>query len=232
MEDKVKEQYTSWAATYDKEKMQMFARAGYSYEEFMDRMVKFCDLRAGMNILDVGTGTGLTAISVAKALSGKCRILGIEPIDTMLEKAITNIKNEELQDIILMDKASAENIPSIDCAYDLVTCTFAIRHTNIEKALGEFIRVLKPKGRIVIADIYAPEKWRSVFGNLMTPVFQFAFRLRKYKAETKSKVLTMNEWRALLDGLGLNVIDIVEFPGKKDPEWEMGRAIIAIEKKL
>ena len=230
MEDKVNEQYTSWAATYDRDKVEMFAQAGYSYEEFMVRFLKFCDLRAGMNILDVGTGTGLTAISVAKALLGNCRILGIETIDAMIEKAKSNIKNEELQDVILINKASAENVPSEDRVYDLVTCTFAIRHTNIEKALAEFIRVLKPKGRIVIADIYTPEKWRSVLGKLMTPVFQFAFRFRKYKAETKSKVLTINEWRTLLGGLGLTVIDIVEFPGKKDPEWEIGRTIIAIEK--
>jgi len=148
----------------------------------------------------------------------------------MMEKAESNIKNEELQDVILINKASAENVPSEDRVYDLVTCTFAIRHTNIEKALAEFIRVLKPKGRIVIVGIYAPEKWRSVLGKLMAPVFQFAFRFRKYKAETKSKVLTINEWRTLLGGLGLTIIGIVEFPSKKDPEWEIGRAIIAIEK--
>jgi len=230
MEGKVNEQYTSWAATYDRDKVEMFAQAGYSYEEFMVRFLKFCNLRAGMNILDVGIGTGLTAISVAKALLGNCRILGIEPIDAMIEKAKSNIKNEELEDVILIKKASAENVPSEDHIYDLVTCTFAIRHTDIGKSLAEFIRVLKTKGRIVIADIYAPGKWRSVLGKLMAPVFQFAFRFRKYKAETKSKVLTINEWRTLLGGLGLTVIDIVEFPGKKDPQWEIGRAIIAIEK--
>ena len=230
MEGKVNEQYTSWAATYDRDKVEIFAQAGYSYGEFMVRFLQFCNLRAGMNTLDVGTGTGLTAISIAKALLGNCRILGIEPIDAMIEKAKSNIKNEELQDVILIKKASSENVPSEDSVYDLVTCTFAIRHTDIRKALVEFVRVLKPKGRIVIADIYAPEKWRSVLGKLMAPVFQFAFRFRKYKAETKSKVLTINEWRTLLGGLGLTVIDIVEFPGKKDPQWEIGRAIIAIEK--
>ena len=230
MEDKINEQYTSWAATYDRDKVEMFAQVGYSYEEFIVRFVKSCGLRAGMSILDVGTGTGLTAISIAKALSGNCRILGIEPIDAMIEKAKSNIKNEELGNVIVIKKASAENVPGEDHIYDLVTCTFAIRHTDIGRALAEFDRVLKPKGRIVIADIYAPERWRSVPGKLMAPVFQFTFRFRKYKAETKSKVFTISEWRTLLGGLGLTVIDVVEFPGKKDPQWEIGRAIIAIEK--
>jgi ubiquinone/menaquinone biosynthesis C-methylase UbiE len=230
MEDEVNKQYTTWAATYDKDKVEMFARAGSSYEEFMVRFLKLCDLRSGMNILDVGTGTGLTAISVAKALSGNCRILGIEPVDAMIEKAKSNIKKEELQDVILIDKSSAENILVENCVYDLVTCTFAIRHTNIKKVLVECIRVLRSKGRIVVADIYAPEKWRSMLGKLMIPAFQFVFRFRKYKAETKSKLLTISEWRTLLGGLGLTIIDIVEFPGKRDPEWEIGRFVMAVEK--
>lgn len=230
MEDKVNEQYTSWAATYDADKVEIFACAGYSYEEFMVCFLKLCNLRAGMNVLDIGTGTGLTAITIAKALSGNCRIVGIEPVDAMIEKAKSNIKNEGLQDVILINKSSAENIPSEDCTYDLVTCTFAMRHTDIEKALTEFARVLKPDGRIVIADIYAPEKWRSLLGKFIAPVFQFAFRFRKYKTETKSRVLTINEWRTLLGELGLTVIDIIEFPGKKEPDWEIGRAIIAIKK--
>jgi ubiquinone/menaquinone biosynthesis C-methylase UbiE len=148
MGDKVNKQYTSWAATYNRDKVKMFAQAGYSYEEFMIHFLKSCGLRAGMNILDVGTGMGLSTISLAKALSGNCSILGIEPVDTMIEKAEANIKNEELQDVILISKASAEDLPSENRVYDLVTCTFAICHTNVEKTLAEFIRVLNAKGKI------------------------------------------------------------------------------------
>ena len=101
MEGEVNKQYTSWAATYDRDKVEMFTQAGYSYEEFVVHFLKLCGLRVGINILDVGTGTGVTAIYVAKALLGNCRILGIEPIDAMIEKAKCNIKNEELQDVIL-----------------------------------------------------------------------------------------------------------------------------------
>jgi ubiquinone/menaquinone biosynthesis C-methylase UbiE len=226
----VKEQYTSWAATYDKEKVAIFARAGYSYEEFMERFMKCCRLKAGMKILDAGSGTGLTAIALAKALSGNCKIVGIEPIEAMVTNAKANIKKEKLEDVILIEKAPAENIPVKNSVYDLATCTFAIRHMNINKALSEFIRVLKPKGRIVIADIYAPEKWRSALGKVITPFLRFAFRFGKYKAETKSRVLTISEWRDLLEGLELTIIEIVEFPGKKEPEWELGRAIMAMRK--
>jgi ubiquinone/menaquinone biosynthesis C-methylase UbiE len=226
----VKEQYTSWAATYDKEKVAIFARAGYSYEEFMERFIKCCRLKNGMNILDVGSGTGLTAIALAKALSGNCKIVGIEPIEAMATSAKANIKKEQLEDAIMIEPAPAESIPAEDSVYDLVTCTFAIRHMNISKALSEFIRVLKPKGRIVIADIYAPEKWRSALGKVITPFLRFAFRFSKYKAETKSRVLTINEWRELLEGLGLTIIEIVKFPGKKEAEWELGRTIMAMAK--
>jgi len=227
---KIKEQYTRWAASYDQEKVAIFARAGYSYEEFMGRFIKCCGLKDGMKILDVGSGTGLTAIALAKALSGKCQIVGIEPVAAMAARAGANIKKEHLEDAVTIEQASAENIPGGDSVYDLVSCSFAVRHMNINKALSEFIRVLKPKGRLVIADIYAPEKWRSALGKVITPFLRFAFRFSKYKAETKSKVLTINEWKALLEGLGLTIIEVVPFPGKKEPDWQLGRAIIALAK--
>lgn len=226
----IEEQYRRWAASYDQEKVAIFARAGYSYEEFMERFIECCALKDGMTILDVGSGTGLTAIALAKALSGKGKIVGIEPVEAMAARARANIEKEQLEDIIMIEPASAESIPGGDSAYDLVTCTFAIRHMNINKALTEFIRVLKPKGRIVIADIYAPEKWRSALGKVITPFLRLAFRFSKYKAERKSKVLTINEWRDLLEDLGLTIIEIVEFPGKKEPDWELGRAIMAVAK--
>ncbi len=227
---KIKEQYTRWAASYDQEKVAIFTRAGYSYEEFMERFIKCCGLKDGMKILDVGSGTGLTAIALAKALSGNCQIVGIEPVAAMAARARANIKKERLEDSIMIEQASAESIPGGGSAYDLVSCTFAVRHMNINKALSEFTRVLKPKGRIVIVDIYAPEKWRSALGKVITPFLRFAFSFSKYKAETKSKVLTINEWKALLEGLGLTIIEIVEFPGKKEPDWELGRAIMAVAK--
>ena len=44
---------------------------------------------------------------------------------------------------------------------------------------------------------------------------------RKYKGEMKSKVLTVEEWKTLIGHLDLKIVDILEFPGRREPESEI-----------
>ncbi|MEX2704676.1 MAG: class I SAM-dependent methyltransferase [Candidatus Freyrarchaeum guaymaensis] len=233
MSRRVREQYSEWASTYDEEKVKLFERAGISYREFMDSFVECCGLKPGMSILDVGAGTCLTSICLAKALSGNCRIRGIEPVGAMVERAEENIKRASLEGVISVEEARGESIPWPDESYDLVVCTFAIRHMDIETALREFLRVLKPGGRIVIAEICAPEKWRTPLGRILSfIVTRFLSIKRKHRSEAKSRVLTVSEWKQLLERVGVKSIRIREFYGKKDPGWETKRVIICVTKRF
>lgn len=228
--EEIKNQYMKWASTYDEDKVALFEDAGIDYHKFMDSFIKCCDLRPGMNILDVGAGTGLTSMSIARALSKKCTILGIEPVDEMIERAQSNIAKESLHDVITLKKGAGENIPCEDETFDLVTCTFAIRHMDIEKALSEFERVLNPGGRIAIADICAPEKWRTFLGRIFVGGIMKVITARKYKGEPRSTLLTTREWEILLEKMGLPLLELQEFCGKKDPEWELKRVILSARK--
>jgi len=229
MKDEVEKQYKKWAETYEEDKVKLIEKYGTSYEEFMNSFLTLCELKPNMVILDVGAGTGLTSIAIAKALSGECRIQAIEPVDEMIEKAKMNIQREGFDKCIHIEKGRGESLPYNNGEFDLITCTFAIRHMEIERALKEFKRVLKTNGKVVIADICAPEKWRSTLGRIITPVMQFIIS-RKYKGEIKSKVLTVEEWKTIIEKSGLRVDKIIEFPGKRDPEWELKRIIISIRK--
>jgi ubiquinone/menaquinone biosynthesis C-methylase UbiE len=228
--EKIREQYIEWASTYDKDKVTLFENAGIDYHKFMDSFIKCCNLRSGMNILDVGAGTGLTSISIARMLSKECTILGIEPVDEMIERARSNITKESLHDVITMKKGTGEDIPCRDGSFDLITCTFALRHMDSEKALREFRRVSKPGGRIVIADICAPEKWRTFYGKILVGGIMKMITTRKYKGEARSTLLTTHEWEALLEKMGLRLLELQEFCGRKDPEWELKRIILSARK--
>ncbi|HEC87655.1 MAG TPA: class I SAM-dependent methyltransferase [Thermoplasmatales archaeon] len=230
MKDKrIEEQYRKWAETYDKDKIRLLEKQGTNYEEFMRRFIDLCDLKQEMNILDVGTGTGLTSIAIAKALSCKCKIFAIEPVEEMIGKAKRNIQQEGVEECIHIRRGVGESLPCNDENFDLITCTFAIRHMDVMKAISEFKRVLKRDGKIVVADICAPEKWRSIPGRIITPFMQFMVS-RKYKGEMKSKVLTVEEWKTLLKKSGLTLDKIIEFPGKREPHWELKRVIISMRK--
>ncbi len=229
----VKEQYEAWATTYDKDKVEIIrSDTGIGLEEFVNHILDHCYLKDDQNILDVGTGTGLIAMSVAKRLSGKCKILGIDITDLMLEKAKTNIKKESLENVISLRKASAENIPAADNFYNLVVCVFTIRHTDIKNTLSEFMRVLKSGGRVIIVDLYAPEKWRSKPAKIIMPIFKLFFMHKKtMKAEKESKLLTLAEWKTLATEMGGKAIQIENFPNINEPEWKPGKMIISWTKR-
>ena len=228
-EDVIKEQYETWASTYDQDKVEIIRKdTGIELEEFVDHILDNCQLKKGQEILDVGIGTGLISVSISKSLSGDCKILGIDIIDIMLAKAKTNIKAESLDHIISLKKASAENIPVKNNLYDLAVCVFTIRHTNIERTLNEFMRVLKPRGRVVIVDLYAPEKWRSLSAKMVMPIFKLLFmQKKKMKAEKRSKLLTLEEWKTQAMETGGKEVKIESFPNVDEPDWKPGKMMIS-----
>jgi len=227
--DVVNEQYEAWASTYDRDKVEIIRRdTGIELEGFVDHILDNCQLKKGQKILELGIGTGLISVSISKRLSGNCKILGIDITDAMLAKAKNNIKMESLEHVISLKKASAENIPVEDDFYDLVVCVFTIRHTSIERALSEIMRVLKPRGRVVITDLYAPERWRSLSAKIIMPIFKLlSMRKKEMKAEKRSKLLTLEEWKTQAMEIGGKKVKIENFPHIDEPEWKPGKMIIS-----
>jgi ubiquinone/menaquinone biosynthesis C-methylase UbiE len=231
--DVIKEQYEAWASTYDLDKVEIIRKdMGIELEEFVNCILDNCQLKKGQEILDVGIGTGLISVSISKSLSGNCKILGIDITDAMLAKAKNNIKMESLGHVISLKKASAENLPVKNSFYDLVVCVFTIRHAHVERALREFMRVLKPRGRVVIVDLYAPERWGSLSAKIVMPIFKLLFiRKKEMRAEKRSKLLTLEKWKTKAMEIGGKEIKIENFPHIDEPEWKPGKMIISWIKK-
>jgi ubiquinone/menaquinone biosynthesis C-methylase UbiE len=99
---------------------------------------------------------------------------------------------------------------------------------EIEKALGEMKRVSKNKGKILVADICAPEKWRTGFRKVISFMAKYIISgKKKHKGESRSRVLTVKEWKSLFDEFGFKIDRILEFPSKKDQEWKPKRTKIS-----
>jgi ubiquinone/menaquinone biosynthesis C-methylase UbiE len=124
-------------------------------------IAKHIELKGNEYVLDVGTGTGRTAIQMAKRLTtGK--LVGIDIWDMMElsgnspERAYKNAEIEGVKDKVEFKFGNVLEIPFDDDVFDIVTCSSVLNNLHREKdrikALKEILRVLKPKGKLMLLE--------------------------------------------------------------------------------
>ena len=125
--------------------------------KWRDKVVKIVEDAQPENILDIATGTGDLAISLAKTSATK--IIGLDISAGMLEVGKVKIKSKKLDDKIEMIIGDSENLPFNDNTFDAITVAFGIRNfEHLEKGLADILRVLKPGGTFVILETSVPTK--------------------------------------------------------------------------
>ncbi|PSG90748.1 bifunctional demethylmenaquinone methyltransferase/2-methoxy-6-polyprenyl-1,4-benzoquinol methylase UbiE [Aurantibacter aestuarii] len=125
--------------------------------KWRDKVVKIVEDAQPENILDIATGTGDLAISLAKTSATK--IIGLDISAGMLEVGKVKIKSKKLDDKIEMIIGDSENLPFDDNTFDAITVAFGIRNfEHLEKGLADILRVLKPGGTFVILETSVPTK--------------------------------------------------------------------------
>jgi SAM-dependent methyltransferase len=116
------------------------------------KLVKFAGVRAGQQVLDVGCGTGVAAITAARI---GAKASGIDLTPELLERARANSQIAEVE--VDWREGDAEQLPYGDGAFDVVLSQFGhIFAPRPGVALGEMLRVLKPGGTIAFSS-WPPE---------------------------------------------------------------------------
>jgi ubiquinone/menaquinone biosynthesis C-methylase UbiE len=108
-------------------------------------------------ILDVGTGYGMSAKTLAKRFGNSSLIWSIDPSTEVLRQVRNDLKVMKYARRIKFRKARAEDLPFGAETFDLVVSLLALHHfSKPEKGVREMVRVLAPGGRLIVAD------WRPV----------------------------------------------------------------------
>lgn len=123
--------------------------------KWRNKVVEMVAKKQPENILDIATGTGDLAISLASTNAKE--IIGLDISDGMLEVGREKISSKKLDNVISMVIGDSEDLPFEDNTFDAITVAFGVRNfEHLEKGLAEILRVLKPEGIFVILETSVP----------------------------------------------------------------------------
>lgn len=119
------------------------------------------DLANSPTILYVGVGGGMEVLQFAYFIRQRHGVIGLDVVDEMLAACAANLERAELlnpwfnQEFVDLRKGDALNLPVESGTVDVAAqnCLFNIFHdTELNRALSEMYRVLKPRGKLVLSD--------------------------------------------------------------------------------
>ncbi len=135
---------------------ELFGKYAPSFEEYVvplwqdvyDSLVSRADIRSGVAVLDVGTGTGEVAVRAARATGRGGRVLGVDTEEQMLQIARSKGARAHLRNLTF-ERMGAERLRLQSGSFDRVVGNYSICCcTDYEAALAECLRVLKPGGKL------------------------------------------------------------------------------------
>lgn len=125
--------------------VESFAGVGYPFKANV--------IEAGNTVLDIGSGSGTDALIAALLTGPTGCVIGLDMTPAMQEKLARNARAMGATYVEALD-GNAEAIPLPDASVDVVTSNGVINLIPDKRAaLSEIARVLRPGGRVQIADI-------------------------------------------------------------------------------
>jgi SAM-dependent methyltransferase len=143
--------YNAAADHFDDQALGVWAKYG-------QRTVERLALPSGASVLDVGCGTGASAIPAAERVGPNGKVIAVDLAERLLEIARHKAASRNLENIEFR-LGDMEDLGYPDRHFDAVICVFAIFFVpDVAKQIKELWRVVRPNGQLAITT-WGPRVW-------------------------------------------------------------------------
>ena len=194
------------------------------FQDLRDRILEAAEIKADDEVLDLGAGTGLLTLPSAATAS---RVWAVDISQGMLSYLETKARSAKLDNIELV-MASVVSIPLVDGSIDVAISNYCFHHLPAEgkmTALAEVERILKPGGRLVLADMMfslalgeprnravVRDKVRGLLSKGPGGAWRLVRNGARYATRRWEHPATPDWWRHALSEAGFTNVDVSSLP--------------------
>jgi len=154
MEEAVKKSYGQLWANQRESKSAGSRESLKSLMPAHEALLKELKPQKGMKVLDIGSGSGETVLTIAERVKPTGKAVGVDFSPEGIALAKERAKQRKLESVTEFHQTNAMNLPFPDNTFDAVIseCVVCLIQDK-QKALNEKVRVLKPGGRVIMHDV-------------------------------------------------------------------------------
>jgi SAM-dependent methyltransferase len=206
------------------------AKSAVMGRDVTEALVDYAQPSLGMKVLDLASGTGEPAITLATQVGPGGHVTALDLSAELLEIAAQRARQRGLTNFVTR-QADAQALPFADQSFDLATCRFGVMFfPDVHCALRDLHRVLKPGARACFAAWGSAEQpyfstsfgivHRAIGGSLLAPCgpdpFRFAHPGSLSQALQQSGFADVNEETKVVPWT---------WPGPPEEVWEQQQAV-------
>jgi arsenite methyltransferase len=170
--------------------IESFAGVGHFFD--------LADLREGERVIDLGSGSGMDVFFAAERVGPSGSVVGVDFTAEQLEKA-RRIAEEAGYSQVELREGRIERLPAEDASFDCVISNGVINLApEKELVFAEAARVLKPGGRLAIADIVSEQQMKESIvcdADLWASCIGGAAQQDAYREAIEGAGLRIEDWR-------------------------------------